>query len=221
MKKLFAPALLLILAACTTQRPADLIYLDQTLCCALYEVRYYSGDNFVGRRIDGYHTPRVILSQAAATALAAVERDAQQHGLRLKIFDGYRPQRAVDDFKHWASDPRDTRMKAHLYPDVDKPQLFHLGYIAKKSGHSRGSTVDLTLVDTKSGRELDMGSPFDFFGPISHHDTSLISPAQRHNRQLLRDLMRRHGFEPYAAEWWHYRLRDELYPDTYFDFPAQ
>ncbi|AYC34466.1 peptidase M15 [Pseudomonas cavernae] len=221
MKRLFALALLLLLAACATQRPADFVYLDQLLCCATYDARYYNGDNFVGRRIDGYRTGRVILSRQAASALAAAERDAQRHGLRLKIFDGYRPQRAVDDFKRWASAVQDSRMKARYYPEVDKRDLFRLGYIAKKSGHSRGSTLDLTLVDAKTGQELDMGSAFDFFGPVAHHDTPRITPAQASNRTLLRDLMVRHGFQPYSAEWWHYTLRNEPYPKAYFDFPLQ
>ncbi|MBM7061361.1 M15 family metallopeptidase [Pseudomonas sp. UL073] len=229
MPRLPALLLLALLAACSTPpqttRPSDFVYLDTVLHEARYDVRYFNGDNFTGNRVDGYRSARIQLTRPAAQALASAEQELFAQGLGLglglKIFDGYRPQRAVEFFKRWAADPQEQRMKARFYPELDKRELFDRGYIAKQSGHSRGSTVDLTLIDAHSGKELDMGSPFDFFGPISHHDTPLISPAQRHNRQLLRDLMRRHGFEPYTAEWWHYRLRAEPYPDTYFDFPAQ
>jgi D-alanyl-D-alanine dipeptidase len=197
------------------------VYLDQMLKSARYDVRYAGSDNFVGRPIDGYLVPRVILTREAATALAAVEQDVALSGLALKIFDGYRPQRAVDDFRRWAADPQDTRQKALYYPDLDKPALFRDGYIAKHSGHSRGSTVDLTLVDAGTGAELDMGGHFDFFGPLSQHGSALISVQQTRNRETLRQAMLRHGFEPYSAEWWHYTLKAEPYPETYFDFPIQ
>lgn len=218
--------LLLLLFACLPLRAdeptqAGFVYLDQVLQSARYDVRYAGSDNFVGRPIDGYLKPRVILSEPAAKALASVERDLALSGLALKIFDGYRPQRAVDAFKRWAADLQDTRNQVRYYPGLDKRSLFRDGYIAQHSGHSRGSTVDLTLVDASSGEELDMGSPFDFFGPISHHGTALITPKQTRNRETLRQAMLRHGFEPYAAEWWHYTLKGEPYPKTYFDFPVQ
>lgn len=197
------------------------VYLDQVLKSARYDVRYASADNFVGEPIDGYQKARILLTREAASALAAVEKDVALSGLALKIFDGYRPQRAVDDFRRWAADPQDIRQKARFYPGLDKPTLFREGYIAKHSGHSRGSTVDLTLVDSNTGEELDMGSPFDFFGPISHHGTALVSVQQTRNRETLRQAMLRHGFEPYSAEWWHYTLKAEPYPKTYFDFPVQ
>lgn len=197
------------------------VYLDKLLESARYDVRYAGDDNFVGEPIDGYLKARIILTREAATALAAVEKDVALSGLALKIFDGYRPQRAVNDFRRWAADPQDIRQKARYYPDLDKPALFRDGYIAKHSGHSRGSTVDLTLVDSATGEELDMGSPFDFFGPISHHGTALVSVQQTRNRETLRQAMLRHGFEPYSAEWWHYTLKAEPYPKTYFDFPVQ
>jgi len=204
------------------QPPQDgFVYLDQLLESARYDVRYAGDDNFVGEPIDGYLKPRIILTREAATALAAVEKDVALSGLALKIFDGYRPQRAVNDFRRWAADPQDIRQKARYYPDLDKPALFRDGYIAKHSGHSRGSTVDLTLVDSATGEELDMGSPFDFFGPISHHGTALVSVQQTRNRETLRQAMLRHGFEPYSAEWWHYTLKTEPYPKTYFDFLVQ
>ncbi|WP_187670991.1 M15 family metallopeptidase [Zestomonas carbonaria] len=214
-------ALLLLLAACATQRPDGFVHLDQMLRSATYDVRYYNGDNFVGTRIDGYEAGRVLLSREAASALAAAEQELETESLRLKIFDGYRPQLAVEHFKRWAADPHDTRMKDRFYPDLEKQDLFRLGYIAERSGHSRGSTVDLTLADAGTGQELDMGSPFDFFGPISHHDTPLITPQQARNRERLRNLMIRHGFRPYAEEWWHYTLENEPYPDSYFDFPVR
>ncbi|MCP1652207.1 M15 family metallopeptidase [Pseudomonas nitroreducens] len=204
------------------QLPRDgFVYLDQVLKSARYDVRYAGTDNFVGEPIDGYRTARIILTREAAVALAAVEQDVALSGLALKIFDGYRPQRAVDEFRRWAADPQDTRQKARYYPDLDKPALFRDGYIAKHSGHSRGSTVDLTLVDSTTGKEMDMGSPFDFFGTISHHGTALVNSQQTRNRETLRQAMLRHGFEPYGAEWWHYTLKAEPYPKTYFDFPVQ
>lgn len=219
-------AFLLCLLASTPlyaeQLPRDgFVYLDQVLKSARYDVRYAGTDNFVGEPIDGYRTARIILTREAAVALAAVEQDVALSGLALKIFDGYRPQRAVDEFRRWAADPQDTRQKARYYPDLDKPALFRDGYIAKHSGHSRGSTVDLTLVDSTTGKEVDMGSPFDFFGPISHHGTALVNVQQTRNRETLRQAMLRHGFEPYGAEWWHYTLKAEPYPKTYFDFPVQ
>ncbi|WP_236171402.1 M15 family metallopeptidase [Pseudomonas pseudonitroreducens] len=219
-------AFLLCLLASTPlyaeQLPWDgFVYLDQVLKSARYDVRYAGTDNFVGEPIDGYRTARIILTREAAVALAAVEQDVALSGLALKIFDGYRPQRAVDEFRRWAADPQDTRQKARYYPDLDKPALFRDGYIAKYSGHSRGSTVDLTLVDSTTGKEVDMGSPFDFFGPISHHGTALVNVQQTRNRETLRQAMLRHGFEPYGAEWWHYTLKAEPYPKTYFDFPVQ
>ena len=220
-----ALALLLLLASlgAHADQPAQpgFVYLDQVLQHAHYEARYYSGDNFVGSRIDGYESPRVILTKEAATALAEVERDVALSGLQLKLFDGYRPQRAVAHFQRWAADLADTRTKDRYYPHLDKSALFRDGYITQHSGHSRGSTVDLTLVKAQSGEELDMGSPFDFFGPISHHGTALVTVQQTRNRETLRQAMLRHGFEPYSAEWWHYTLKAEPFPTTYFDFPVQ
>ncbi|MCP8465331.1 M15 family metallopeptidase [Pseudomonas sp. ZM23] len=218
--------LLLLLSVCLplrAEQPSQpgFVYLDQVLKSARYDVRYAGSDNFVGQPIDGYLTPRIILAEPAAQALAAVEKDLALSGLALKIFDGYRPQRAVEAFKRWAANLQDTRNQARYYPGIDKRSLFRDGYIARHSGHSRGSTVDLTLVDAGNGDELDMGSPFDFFGPISRHGTPLITPSQTRNRETLRQAMLRHGFEPYAAEWWHYTLKAEPYPNTYFDFPVQ
>ncbi|WP_247121172.1 M15 family metallopeptidase [Kordiimonas marina] len=185
----------------------------------IVEARYAGRENFMGRPVAGYHANKAFLAKPAAEALQAVQAALAREGLGLKVFDAYRPQRAVDDFMAWCADAGDTVRKADYYPDVDKGQLVAKGYIAEKSGHSRGSTVDLTLV--KDGVELDMGSGFDFFGPVSHYAAEGLTDAQKANRKLLRDVMARHGFEPYAPEWWHFTLRHEPYPDTYSDFPVR
>jgi D-alanyl-D-alanine dipeptidase len=187
----------------------------------LLDIRYYSAFNFVGTRVDGYLAPVAILSRPAAEALARAAEAARGRGLVLRIFDAYRPQAAVNHFVRWAEDAADQKNKAFFYPDVDKSRLFELQYIAAKSGHSRGSTVDLTLVSRATGAELDMGSPFDFFGEISHHGTPRITREQTANRNLLKSVMENAGFRPYPEEWWHYTLADEPYPDSYFTFPAQ
>lgn len=188
---------------------------------ALLDVRYYTTYNFVGERIDGYEQPVVLMTKEAAAALALVNLDMRAQGLRLVIYDAYRPQRAVDHFVRWAEDVSDTRMKAIFYPEVDKADLFERGFIAKRSGHSRGSTVDLTLLDENSGMLLDMGGPFDFFGELSHPDFAGVTTEQHANRMLLRDAMVTHGFKPLSTEWWHFTLVNEPYPDTYFDFPVR
>jgi D-alanyl-D-alanine dipeptidase len=185
------------------------------------EIRYYSTYNFMGARVDGYLSPVAMLTKEAATALQTASLAALDQGCTLKIFDAYRPQIAVNHFVRWAKDLGDQKTKDIFYPQVDKTKLFDLGYIASKSGHSRGSTVDLTLIDRKSGKELDMGSPFDFFGPISHHGTTMITPEQTANRNILKAIMHKAGFRPLPEEWWHYTLDDEPYRDTYFAFPVK
>lgn len=187
----------------------------------LTEIRYFGDHNFVGRRINGYEAPLCLLTREAATALAAVQRDLAASGLGLKAFDCYRPARAVAHFVRWARDPGDQARKADFYPEVDKRNLFRDGYIAARSGHSRGSTIDLTLVRLDDGRELDMGSPHDFFGTRSWPSDRTISGAAQANRQTLAAAMRRRGFRPYDREWWHFTLRTEPYPDSYFDFPVR
>ncbi|WP_024865606.1 M15 family metallopeptidase [Butyrivibrio sp. FCS014] len=186
----------------------------------ILEIRYYSTFNFIGDRIDGYLEPTALLTREAADALAAAAEELKEKGYRLKIYDAYRPQRAVDHFVRWAKDVSDQRMKKVFYPDVPKERLFELGFIAERSGHSRGSTVDLTLFDMARGRDADMGGYFDFFGDISHYEHASLSEAQRANRALLREVMVRAGFAPYEYEWWHFTLADEPYPDEYFDFPV-
>ena len=185
------------------------------------DMRYFGDNNFVGERIDGYELPRCILSGPAANALAAVQRELEAQGLGLKVFDCYRPQRAVAHFVRWAQRIDDVKRKHEFYPDVDKRDLFKEGYISESSGHSRGSTLDLTLVRRSGGRELDMGSPFDFFSPKSWPSDVSVSGAAHANRALLAAAMTRGGFRPYNKEWWHFTLSDEPFPDAYFDFPVR
>jgi D-alanyl-D-alanine dipeptidase len=216
-------ALLLAAQPAQAQTPLPSGFVDAAAVVngLVVDMRYFGHNNFVGERIDGYDRPRCLLSAQAANALAAVERDLAARGLGLKVFDCYRPQRAVAQFVHWAQRIDDLKRKREFYPDVDKLDLFKEGYIAERSGHSRGSTVDATLVRRADGRELDMGSPFDFFSPKSWPaDTSVSAQAQQ-NRALLAAAMTRGGFRPYDKEWWHFTLIDEPFPDTYFDFPVR
>ncbi len=187
---------------------------------AILEIRYYSTYNFVGDRIDGYEEPVALLTKSAAAALRAVSDGLTARGYRLKIYDAYRPQAAVSHFMRWALDDEDSRMKEYFYPGLEKDRLFPLGFIAEHSGHSRGSTVDLTLFDMKTGKELDMGGPFDYFGEKSHTDYPGMTPEQRANRLLLQEAMKAQGFKPLSEEWWHFTLAEEPYPDTYFTFPV-
>lgn len=212
---------IIILTGCGTGLPEGFVYVHEVIETAQLDVRYYGENNFVGTRIDGYEKPVAILTEEAAAALKKAADSLEEQGYYIKIFDAYRPQRAVDHFIRWAKDLDDVKMKEQFYPEVDKPKLFELGYIAEKSGHSRGSTVDLTLVDIETNEELDMGSGFDFFGSISNHGTDLITPEQERNRNILRDAMVAAGFKIYPEEWWHYTLEDEPYPDTYFNFPVK
>ncbi|MBP3714175.1 MAG: M15 family metallopeptidase [Phocaeicola sp.] len=200
---------------------------------AILEIRYFGTYNFVGSRIDGYLEPTALLTKVAADSLRAVSDDVKALGYRLKIYDAYRPQRAVDHFVRWAADIKDTLMLRYFYPEVDKSVLFEQEYIMEKSGHTRGSTVDLTLFDMKTEKELDMGGTFDFFGVESHPDfggnpetgeyipTEGITAEQFEHRMILRRAMMRHGFRPLTTEWWHFTLDKEPFIDTYFDFPVQ
>jgi D-alanyl-D-alanine dipeptidase len=207
-------------AALAQERPAAFVDASIVVPGLIVEMRYAGAHNFVGRPIDGYEAPRCLLSQAAAAALAEVARDLAPRGLHIKAFDCYRPTRAVANFVRWARDLKDTSGKAEFYPDVDKRTLFRDGYIASQSGHSRGSTIDMTLAND-DGRELDMGTPFDFFSPKSWPADSTVTPKQHANRMLLATAMRRRGFRPYDREWWHFTLRGEPFPQTYFDFPVK
>ena len=182
-------------------------------------IRYFSNNNFIGRPIPGYYANKAFLTREAADALLLAQRDFIKQGYRLKIYDAYRPQTAVDYFSAWAADLEDTQNKSQYYPNISKSQLFADGYIAAKSGHSRGSAVDLTLLEIESGNELDMGSPWDFFDPISWVENNQITDHQRANRKLLASVMMIHGFKPLKEEWWHFSFIEEPFPETYFDFP--
>lgn len=216
-------------------KPNDFKNLADVVSGIHYDIRYAGNHNFVGRPIDGYMTAKCFVTKKTALALAHVQKELTPLGLALKIFDCYRPQRAVDDFVHWSNDINDQKHKAEYYPNERKNQLFQLGYIARQSGHSRGSTIDATLVATKKmpfpagtiqghllpNGEVDMGSPFDLFDIRSHSDNPDLPNDAKHNRQWFRALMQRHGFDNYPKEWWHYTLRDEPYPNHYFNFPVQ
>jgi D-alanyl-D-alanine dipeptidase len=185
------------------------------------DLRYARADNFVGARVDGYDAARCLLSAPAARALALVQADLAADGLGLVVFDCYRPQRAVDHFVRWSREPVDPDSAARYHPRVPKQELFAQGYVATRSGHSRGSTVDVGLARTSDGVQLDGGTPFDFFDPRSHHDARESSETARANRTRLRTAMERRGFVAYAPEWWHYTLAGEPYPTTYFDVPVR
>ncbi len=203
-----------------TKDSSRFVVLGEYIPDIVQEIRYYSSFNFVGDRIDGYEEPIALLTKDAARALKSVSKELNAKGFRLKIFDAYRPTTAVSHFIFWGIEDQDLRMKPFFYPDLEKQELFIRGYIAKRSSHSRGSAVDLTLLDEMTGKEVDMGSPFDFFGEISHPDFRGITGEQYENRMFLRNAMVRYGFEPFDCEWWHFTLRDEPYPDTYFSFPV-
>ena len=196
------------------------VSLEEAVPDAILEIRYFGTYNFVGKRIDGYLAPTALLTREAAESLKAVSDEAMQMGYRLKIYDAYRPQCAVDHFVRWAADVSDTTMRRYFYPDVDKSLLFEQDYIMEKSGHTRGSTVDLTLFDMTTEKEVDMGGTFDWFGNEIHPDYRGVTETQFANRMILRELMLRHGFKPLESEWWHFTLEKEPFPDTYFTFPV-
>lgn len=207
---------------CFTQHlPKGFVYLNEIDASIQSDLRYITNNNFIGKPIDGYHNNVVIITLPTAKALHKIQTELLKDSLSLKVFDAYRPQQAVDHFVRWAKDLNDTIKKSKYYPDVKKSELFEKGYIASKSGHTRGSTVDLTIVNLKTGKELDMGSPFDFFGEISHPFSSKINTTQKKNRMLLRNIMLKYHFKPYDQEWWHFTLKNEVFPDTYFNFPIE
>lgn len=219
---LLAPAVALACAGGAARRlDRDLVDVASVAPSIQLEIRYAGSHNFVGAPVDGYGAPRCWLTRPAAEALAEVQRDVESEGLGLRVYDCYRPQRAVDHFVRWAADPDDLATQDEFYPNVPKDRLFAEGYVAARSSHSRGSTVDLTLVRRADGEPLDMGSPWDFFDPISHPDSRAVSGEARSHRMRLRAVMERHGFEPYDAEWWHFTLRDEPFPDRYRDVPIR
>jgi len=223
-----------------TDDNSQFVMLTDAVPDAILEIRYFSTYNFVGDRIDGYEEPTALLTKQAADSLRAVSDDVIKLGYRLKIYDAYRPQKAVDHFVRWSKDISDVRMKAYFYPDLEKDVLFPQEYICARSGHTRGSTLDLTLFDMTTEKELDMGGTFDWFGPESHPDFCgnpetgeftgdnskspvgrTITAEQFKNRMILRQAMLRHGFMPFDTEWWHFILKDEPFPDTYFTFPVR
>ncbi|MEM8607879.1 MAG: M15 family metallopeptidase [Myxococcota bacterium] len=213
--------LLILSSACpksdSDPKLVDVATIDPTIA---FDIRYAGTNNFVGEAIDGYEAPRCLLTPQAAGALVRAQRQLRERGLGLLIYDCYRPQRAVDQFVRWAKDLSDTREKARFYPHVPKSELLARGYIASRSSHSRGSTVDLTLVrlsGPERGDPLDMGTDFDLFDPKSHTAAENVSEAARENRRTLVDAMTAAGFENLPVEWWHYTLKDEPYPSTYFD----
>ena len=226
-------------------RPADFVDMAQEDPSLVMDIRYHGPHNFLGQRVDGYEAPKCLLTKPAAQALMAAQRDLRHMNLSLKIYDCYRPQRAVAHFVRWAKDIPDTKTKAEFYPQVDKSRLFADGYIAERSSHSRGGTVDLTIVPLPvpaqapytpgqklcpctepvgkrfGDNSLDMGTGFDCFSPLSHTANPSIGPTQRVNRALLKTLMEKHGFVNYDKEWWHYTLKNEPHPETYYDFPVK
>ena len=189
--------------------PKGFVVLSDVVPDIIQEIRYHSTYNFVGTRVDGYEEPVALITRQAAEALKAVNRELMAQGYRIKVYDTYRPQRAVSHFVRWAKAISDTLTKQSFYPEVDKRLLFKLGFIASKSGHSRGSTIDLTLVHAQSGKEVDMGGVFDYFGQLSHPSYQQITKEQKANRMLLRRVMMKHGFAPLSTEWWHFTLKDE------------
>ncbi|MEE9934957.1 MAG: M15 family metallopeptidase [Deltaproteobacteria bacterium] len=229
----------------TAVMPEDFVHIEEIIPDALMDIRYCGDHNFLGVRVDGYEKPACLLTRRAAEALAGVQKELRPFGLTVKIYDCYRPQRAVDHFVRWAKDVADTKTREEFYPTIDKRNLFRDGYIAGRSSHSRGSTVDLTLVALPApvqppyasgdalkacylpagvrfaDNSLDMGTGFDCFNELSHPDNPNIAPAQRSHRLLLKTLMDKYGFNNYDKEWWHFTLRNEPYPDTYFNFPVK
>ncbi|NLU71067.1 M15 family metallopeptidase [Streptomyces sp. HNM0574] len=224
--------------------PREFVALRDVAPTVLQEIRYPTRHNFVGDPVDGYRQPMCVLTRDAAEALRDAQRSFLRRGYTLKVYDCYRPQRAVDHFVRWAKDPDDERMKAEFYPRVAKDRLFEDGYIAEKSGHSRGSTVDLTLVRLPAAptrpyvpgeplkpcyapreerfpdNSLDMGTGFDCFDTLSHTDDPRITAGQRAHRTLLKETLEAAGFTNLPEEWWHFTLEEETFPDSFFDFPV-
>jgi D-alanyl-D-alanine dipeptidase len=222
MKKIILSTILLFSFILNAQKlPKAFVYLEDIAPTIQIELRYFSDNNFIGKPIPGYKNNRLIITEETAKSLKKIQQELLKRALGLKIFDGYRPQEAVDYFVKWSKQLNDTLMKRQYYPKVAKSNLLKSGYIASKSGHSRGSTIDLTVIDIKTGKELDMGSTYDFFGIQSHPRYQNISDKHKKNRMLLRKVMLANGFKPYENEWWHFTLKKEPFPDTYFKFPVK
>lgn len=200
--------------------PANFVYLRDAVPDIVEDVRYFCADNFVGEPIPGYEAARLLITAEAAAAMHQVQQHLQQVGLGLKVFDAYRPRRAVNFFREWSQNAQDIRKQAVYYPRLDKTSLFAAGYLVEFSSHSRGSTVDLTIIDA-CGAELDMGTCFDYFDLSSWTASNSVNAQQRANRLLLRTVMELHHFLPVEEEWWHFTLKNEPYPHTWFDFPVR
>ncbi|MEA5040108.1 MAG: M15 family metallopeptidase [Clostridiaceae bacterium] len=201
--------------------PEGFVYIDELIPDCIIDAKYAGTENFMGHPAVGYEQPLVVMSREAADGCVKAADLLRKQGYIMKFFDAFRPQRAVNDFCRWGDDLEDLRRKPIQYPHLDKARIFEDGYIARKSGHSRGSSVDLTIVDAETHQELDMGCGFDYMDPRSNLGAAGLTSAQEHNRQILQDTMCGCGFRPYQGEWWHFNLKDEPYPDTYFDFPIR
>lgn len=199
---------------------AGFVFLDEVLTGVRWDAKYATWDNFTGTPVDGYEVNRIVGSHAMAEALLEATRHAATAGFGLLLWDGYRPQRAVNRFLEWSTEPEDGRTKQAFYPNIDRPEMFTRGYVAPKSGHSRGSAVDLTLYRLDTGELAAMGGRHDLMDERSHHGAPGVTGIDAQNRQTLCAVMEHSGFERYECEWWHYSLSDEPYPATYFDFPV-
>jgi D-alanyl-D-alanine dipeptidase len=196
------------------------LFVDESVPGIRWDAKYATWDNFTGKPVDGYPANRIIGTRALCEALQTAREKAETLGLGLLLWDGYRPQRAVDCFLRWAEQPEDGLTKPRHYPNIGRAEMFEQGYVAAKSGHSRGSTVDLTIYHLDSGELAPMGGGHDLMDALSHHGAAGITRTEAANRRHLRFLMEASGFSAYDCEWWHYTLKDEPYPDTYFDFPV-
>jgi D-alanyl-D-alanine dipeptidase len=197
----------------------DFVFVDEIVSGVRWDAKYATWDNFTGKPVDGYLVNRIVGSRTLCAALGTAREVAGSLGFGLLLWDGYRPQRAVDCFLRWSRQPEDDRTKRRHYPHIDRSEIVAQGYVAEKSGHSRGSTVDLTLYHLATGELAPMGGDHDLMDPISHHGAKGITQVEARNRQRLRSIMESGGFRSYDCEWWHYTLKDEPYPSTYFDFP--
>lgn len=197
------------------------VYLDAVLPGVFWDAKYYTADNFTGSAVDGYRVNRIVGTREMAAGLRGALSLAAERGYSLLLWDGYRPQRAVDCFLRWAVSPEDGKTKARHYPNIGKLDIVRLGYVIEKSGHSRGSAIDLTLCDPKDGRMVEMGGIFDLMDVRSHHGAEGLSAVAAENREILREIMEKSGFDAYEREWWHYSLKKEPYPNQYFDFPVE
>ena len=199
---------------------SDFVFVDEFVPGIRWDAKYATWDNFTSKPVDGYVANRIVGTRALCAALESAQEKAASVGFGLLLWDGYRPQRAVDCFLRWSEQPEDGRTKLRHYPNIDRAEMFEKGYVATRSGHSRGSTVDLTLYHLTTGELAPMGGDHDLMDSISHHGATGITKVEARNRQCLRSVMEAGGFNSYDCEWWHYTLRDEPYPNTYFDFPV-